>query len=372
MSARIASIETLIARYPVAGHFKFFKAADGATPTRDTVLVKITADTGHTGWGQSVPSRTWSYETTESARSTIGLYLAPAIVGMDALDIEGIWREMNRAIAGSFSTGQPICKAGIDLALFDLAGRILNQTAALRWQRDSTRPVTLSWTLDPRSLADVETSIAEAHARGFRHFNVKVGTDPDFDVQVCREIRRHAPDAFVWVDANGGYDLDAALSVAPRFADLGIAALEQPLPANRLTGYRKLRQQRALPVLMDEGIVSLTDLQEFHQLGLLDGVAMKVSRCGGLTEAQRIIEYMSANGLLFFASGLTDPDVSLAACLHLFSACALPNPAALNAPQFLEGTVLRAPLRIEGDQAFAPAGPGLGVDVNESSGVIAA
>ena len=74
---------------------------------------------------------------------------------------------------------------------------------------------------------------------------------------------------------------------------------------------------------------------------------------------------MQRYGLLFFASGLTDPDVALAACLHLFAAYDLPHPAALNAPQFLEGTFLKTPLRIEGDQAFVPDGGGLGVEVAE-------
>lgn len=358
MNSRIASVESFIVRYRVRGSFKYTAAA-----TRDTVLVKITDDSGTIGWGQSVPSRTWSYETTETVQTTIDRYLAPALLGMDPFDIEAIWRTMNRGIAASFSTGQPLCKAGVDLALFDLTGHLLNLTPGQRWGRPEKSAITLSWTLDPRCLEDVAREIAAAGDRGFRHFNVKIGADAPFDLQVCREIRRLAPEAFVWVDANGGYDLDTALKVAPRLADLGIAAFEQPLPANRLTGFRELCRQKALPILMDEGIVSLADLEEFHQLGLLDGVAMKVSRCGGLTESLRIVEYLRQHGLLFFASGLTDPDLSLAASLHLFAAHDLPHPAALNAPQFLEGTLLKNPIRIDGDQAQVPTGPGLGLEM---------
>ena len=183
-------------------------------------------------------------------------------------------------------------------------------------------------------------------------------------MQVCAEIRRLAPNAFVWIDANGGYDLETALRLAPKFADLGVAAFEQPLPANRLSWYRKLSKQKALPILMDEPIVSVVDLEEFHRLGLLDGVAMKLSRCGGLTESRKVLQYMEDNGLLFFASGLTDPDLSFASCLALFGAYNLERPAALNAPQFLAGSILAKPLTIEGDQATVPSGPGLGVRVD--------
>jgi len=358
---RIVRVECFAVEYPITGQFKFF-----TRPVRGTIVVKLTAESGHIGWGQSVPSPTWSYETLETVMSTTEQYLAPAILGLDALDADAVWRVMNRVIAPSFSTGQPIAKAGIDLALFDLAGRILGQSAAQRWRLEGGGRVTLSWTIDAQTLGEVESSVADAHARGYRHFNVKVGSDAPFDVAMCREIRRLAPEAFVWVDANGGYDADTALRVAPQLADLGIAAFEQPVRASDLAGLRRLRQQRALPVLLDEPIVSLDDLRLFHELDLLDGVAMKVSRCGGLSEAHRILDYMRQHGLAFFASGLTDPDLSLAASLLLFSAHGLSHPAALNGPQYLSGTLLRTPLVITGDVAEIPAGPGLGVEVDST------
>jgi L-alanine-DL-glutamate epimerase-like enolase superfamily enzyme len=365
MSSRIAAVKTCIASYPVTGQFKFFQPNSGQPSARDTVLVQITAENGVSGWGQSVPSHTWSYETLETVRSTIDQYLGPALIGLDALAADALWQVMNRVIANSFSTGQPICKAGIDLAIFDLSGRILCQPASVRWGRTGKSRVTLSWTVDVRRVEEIDDCVRQASERGFQHFNIKVGLDAAWDLQVCREIRRLAPGAFLWVDANGGYDLDTALAVAPQFAAAGMAAFEQPFPANRLSWYSRLRKQAALPILMDEGIVSLVDLQEFHQLGLLDGVAMKVSRCGGLTEARRIVEYLEQNGLLFFASGLTDPDLSLAASLLLFGAYNLERPAALNAPQFLQGSILESPIQIDGDQAVVPSGNGLGVSVAE-------
>lgn len=365
MQHAIASVETWVARYPVSGQFKFFTGQGVASVTRDTVLVKITTRDGAVGWGQSVPSRTWSYETLETVRSTIDRYLGPALVGLDPFHEPGIKRVFDKTIAAGFSTGQPICKAALDLALFDLTGRILGQPAAQRWQRNGREQITLSWTVDANSFDDLAASIHEAADRGYRHFNVKVGTNAAFDVALCRELRRLAPQAFIWADANGGYDAETAMAVAPQLADLGLAAFEQPVPANRLGGYARLRRRGALPILMDEGIVSLVDLEEFHALGLLDGVALKISRCGGLSEARRILEFMEQNGLLFFASGLTDPDLSLAASLLLFGAYGLDRPAALNAPQFLTGSFLKSPIVVEQDRAIVPQGVGLGVEVDE-------
>ncbi|MBI2947612.1 MAG: hypothetical protein HYY23_08190 [Verrucomicrobia bacterium] len=365
MNARIAKVESFPINYPVVGHFKFFEGRGGRPNGRPAVVIKITADNGAIGWGQSVPTPRWSYETLETVHSTIKRYLAPELIGRDPFDLEGIQSAMSRDIAPSFSTGQPICKAGIDLALFDLTGKLLKQSPAQRWGRTGRDRIPLSWTLNPRSLNEIEDLIAQGRARGYRHFNVKVAPDTKFDLELCRTVKRLVPDGFLWADANGGYDEATALAVAPKLADIGVAVFEQPLPANRLGGYRRLKQQGALPIIMDEGIVSSVELDEFIQFGLLDGVAMKPARCGGLTEARRQVEMVGKAGLMFLGSGLTDPDVSLAASLALYGAYDLKYPAALNGPQFLSESILKRPFQVADGQLAVPKGPGLGVEVDE-------
>jgi L-alanine-DL-glutamate epimerase-like enolase superfamily enzyme len=366
MNVRIASVECFPINYPTVGRFKFFEGPAGRPTGRPAVVVKITADNGTVGWGQSVPVPKWSYETLETAHSTLTRYLAPELIGRDPFDGDALHDAMNHAVAPSFSTGQPICKAGVDLALFDLTGKLLQQSATTRWQRPGRPRITLSWTLNPRSLADVEPMIAQGRARGYRHFNVKVAPDPKFDLELCRIVKRLVPDGFLWADANGGYDEATALAVAPQLADLGVPVLEQPLPPNRLGGYRRLKQQGALPILMDEGIVSSVELEEFIALGLLDGVAMKPARCGGLTEARRQVEIVQRAGLKFLGSGLCDPDLSLAASLVLYGAYDLNYPAALNGPQFLNASILKNPFEVKDGELVVPTGPGLGVEVDEA------
>ena len=254
----------------------------------------------------------------------------------------------------------------MDLALFDLTGKLLKQSAAQRWNRKSRERLTLSWTLNPRTLDEVEPLIAQGRARGYRHFNVKVAPDPKFDLELCRLVKRLVPDGFLWADANGGYDEETALAVAPKLADIGVPVLEQPLPANRLTGYRRLKKQGALPIIMDEGIVSSVELEEFIKLELLYGVAMKPARCGGITEARRQIEIVQRHGLMFLGSGLTDPDIALAASLALYGAYDLKYPAALNGPQFLSGSILKHPFEVKDGEIAVPTGHGLGVEVDEA------
>lgn len=366
MKVTIAAIETLPVIYPTVGWFKFLEGPKGKPAGRASVVVKITADNGAVGWGQSVPAHRWSYETIETVQTTIQNYLAPEMIGLDPFDEEAIRAAMNKIIAPSFSTGQPICKAGVDLALFDLTGKLLGQNAAQRWGKAGRDRIALSWTVNARTLDEVEHVVGDGLARGYRNFNVKVAPDPKFDLELCRLVKRLAPGGFLWADANGGYDEATALEVAPKLADLGVPVLEQPLPAARLTGYRRLKQQGALPILMDEGIVSCVELEEFIKLDLLDGIAAKLGRCGGITEARRQIELVQNAGLMWLGSGLTDPDLSLAATLALYGAYGLRFPAALNGPQFLSGTILKHPLEVMGGEVAVPQLAGLGVEVDEA------
>ncbi len=362
----IARIETMPLVYPTIGRFKFFEDARGRQVGRQAVLVKITADDGTVGYGQSVPINRWSYETLETVVSTIDKYLAPVLVGLDVFDADAIQSAMDKIIAPSFSTGQPICKAGIDLAIFDLTGKLAKQTASQRWNRPAKDRITLSWTLNPVKLDDVGPLIDAGRKRGYRNFNIKVAPDLAFDVELCRMVKKLAPDGFLWADANGGYDEPTALLAARKLADAGAAVLEQPLRPNRITGHQKLKKLGALPIILDEGVVNSADLEEFIKLDMLDGVAMKPARCGGLADARRQIELLERRNLMFLGSGLTDPDLSLAASLLLYSAYGLKYPAALNGPQFLDGTILRDPITITDGQAHVPQSPGLGVRIDES------
>lgn len=361
---RIGRIDLYPLRYPMTGYFKFFTGPHGSSG-RAAIIVKITADNGTVGWGQALPIAQWSYETLETANVVLRDYYAPVLIGRNPADIEGAHAEMDRAVAPGFTTGMPISRAGIDLALHDLAGKLQGKSLAQMWGRPAGGPITLSWTVNVTDIDDAGQVMEEGKKRGYHHFNIKVAPDPDFDVALAREVRRLAPETFLWADANGGYEPDKALQAAPRLADAGVDVLEAPLRPNRISGYQALKKQGALPILMDEGVVSPTDLEEFIKLGMLDGVAMKPARCGGLASNKRQIELCLEHNLIWLGSGLTDPDISLAATLGLYGAFDLKKPAALNGPQFLAADVLKKPLLIKNGLAYVPEGPGLGIDVDE-------
>ncbi|VGO17794.1 o-succinylbenzoate synthase [Pontiella desulfatans] len=361
---KIETVEVFPLEYPTKGYFKFFTTPLGHSG-RPAVMIKLTTADGLVGWGQAVPIATWCSETLEASVIALKNYYAPSLIGQEIETIADAHLIMEKAIRPEFSTSMPLTRAGIDMALHDLFGKAQGQSLAELWGRPRRGRMELSWTVNVTSLDGVGESVNAGKRLGYRHFNVKVAPDPVFDLEVVKMVRDAAPDGFLWTDANTAYTVDDALSVAPKLADLGVQVFESPLPPNRISGYQALKKQGALDVYMDEGVVSPVELEEFIKLGMLDGMAMKPSRCGGLTSNKRQIELCMEHGLKWVGSGLCDPDLSLGAALSLYDAFGLPEAAALNGPQFLDASVLKNPVVIENAVAEVPDGPGLGLEVDE-------
>lgn len=367
----IASVEIGRFDYSVAGEFKFFRPGPDGRVIRPSVLVRLTDANGLTGWGQAVPVPSWTYETTETVLTTLRHYLAPLLIGRDPADFAGLHAVMNDAIRPAFSVGQPLCKAALDLACHDLAGHqrgvsashLLGPPPAHVTPRSA---LTLSWTVASPKMDVVERQLAEGAARGYRNFNLKVGAPQSagYDLALARRVRAFAPAGFLWADANTGYTPAEAFAIAPRLRDAGVDVLESPLPPTQIRGYQALKRQCALPIYMDEGILAPEVAAEFIALECLDGIAMKPARNAGLWPSAQIVRLLRERGLGVLGSGLTDPDLSLAAAAHLFAWSGVTQPCALNGPQFLADSLSVTPLTLDRDELTVPTAPGLGLTLD--------
>ena len=351
--------------YDFVGYFKFFKADPDGKTRRPTVLIRLTDADGVQGWGQAVPVPSWTYETVESVETTLRLYLAEALLGADPADMADVHARMEYVIRPAFTVGQPLAKAAVDFACYDLVGKQRGQRVVDLLGGAQRASLTLNWTVNTVDLDDAQRQLAEGWERGYRHYTIKIGPPqtPAYDLELVRMVKDFAPDSFIWADANTGYDLETALEVAPRLADRGLQALESPLPPNRIRAYQALKRQGALPIYMDEGILSPVEVEEFSALGMIHGVTMKPARCAGIWPATQIISLLRERGLLILGSGLTDPDLSLAAALHVYAWAGMERPCALNGPQFLDGTLAENDWLPDQGIARLPDGPGLGLDV---------
>lgn len=370
--ARLARLEVFTVPVPVTGTFRFASGTAGrAGDSAPVVLVKATDDDGVSGWGEGRPMPSWSYETAASVSSALRDHLGPAVVGVQADDRWGLHDRMRRAVGLGPTTGMPVAKAALDVALADLAARASGRTLrAFLGGADSRRRVELSWTVtahDPVEAGEVATEAREA---GFRHVNYKVGVEPATDVAVAGALRSATgPDGVVWADANQGLGLGAARLLAERLRDVGCDLLEQPLRADLAHQMRALRQATTLPLAVDESSVSPSDLLPLAAEGVVDHLVVKVTRSGGLWPTLQQLAVAEAAGLGVLVSGLTDCLLTKVAACQVATVVGCTGPAGLNGSQFLdESRLFPAKGDIEGGGTVTlPDTPGLGVAPDEDA-----
>lgn len=340
--------------------------SDGTAPH---VFVKLTDSDGRVGWGEGRPSPGWSYETPESVTSTIESYLGPAIIGVPTTDRYGLHQRMNRVIGRGTSTGMPVAKAALDLAIHDLAARHADQSLrAYLGGADERRGVELSYTVTAHTESDVAEDVARGHQSGIRHFNYKVAVHPETDVRVGAQLRRLAgTDAFISADANQALSLVDAVRLAEQLRDVGVDLLEQPLPADAFDALGALRARTSLPLAVDESAISPTDFFRHAAAGLVDYLVIKLSRSGGLWPSTQQAAVAGAAGLGVILSSLTDSLLAKVAACQLAAAVGSTGPAALNGSQFIdEAAVYPGKDEVErGGSVILPDAPGIGVAPDE-------
>ncbi|MEO7709798.1 MAG: enolase C-terminal domain-like protein [Caldimonas sp.] len=364
---QIQSIEVFPVRLPMKAVLTLPR---GPSRTLDegkrVALVKITDRDGHVGWGEAGPSRRWSAETLESCVTSIRAYLAPALIGHDIFDIAGLHEAMNRELAAGLDPGQPIAKCALDVAVHDLIGHRLGIPLQSWLGAKRTDRVTLSRLISAATPDEAARITREAVAEGYVGFKVKVGHHKAFDADIVRAVVEAAPGAFVWADANQGCTLDEALRLSRGFERLGITLFEQPVPMSDVYAMKKLIGSSGLTIALDEAAVGLPYVIELIRREAVEGLAIKVSKVGGLHYARQMCDLALNAGLTLIGSGLMDAPIGFAASVHLFAAYGIRLPVDLNGPQFIAEDYLREPLPIERQVAFVPPGPGLGVAIDEA------
>ncbi|NEA97829.1 dipeptide epimerase [Streptomyces sp. SID13726] len=210
----------------------------------------------------------------------------------------------------------PAVTAAVESALLDLAGK----RAGLPVHRllgIPEPPVAET----ARTIGITSPSHAAAEARrlvasGFRVIKVKAGTpDPEDDVERVRVVRDAAPGARLLLDPNGAWTVRQAEALLPRFADLGVEAVEQPLAPGDLEALGALAERSPLPVIADEDAVSPDDVRRLA--GRVHGVNVKLAKCGGVRAALRIAESIDGSGTELMLGCLTASTLGLAPAVHL-------------------------------------------------------
>ena len=363
---KIERIDVFPLNLPFLTEFKISRGSVGGPKSgAPHVYIRITADSGLVGWGESRPSPRWSYETPESVVTTIRNYLAPSLIGMDAEDLEVVHAVMDREIAPGITVGQPVAKSGIDMALCDLISKGQGLPLYKHFGAREASAVQLSYLVSVDSPSKAEEVTAAAVSQGYQGFKVKIGMDPALDLELIRAVKNAAPSCFLWADANQAYSTDMAIERSRDMAGIGVDVLEQPVPANDFLGLRELVARSAVPIAVDESVFALSDLEQLIGLKALDMLVIKVSKMAGLSRARKCIERAMDAGIGLLGSGLTETRLGLAASTHLYSAYGFKFPVDLNGPQFLADDPIKGGVTIERAVVNVGETPGIGVEIDE-------
>jgi L-alanine-DL-glutamate epimerase-like enolase superfamily enzyme len=336
------------------------------TPMLEYVLVRIETDEGVTGWGEAQADIGFFGETVEQVRAAVADYLGPQLIGKDPLDREYLYRVMDYR-------GNGCAKSGIDMALHDLAGKVMGvPVSVLLGGRRRTRvPVAIEVPGGkPEAMAQACVALMR---QGVCAFKPKVGGYPEADAERMRAIREAVgPEVSLRADANQGYSPKEAVQfcrLCERYG-VGLELLEQPVAAHDLPGMAYVRRSVDTLIEADESCFTPQDALAIIRHEAADVLNIKLGKAGGFTQAKKIAALAEAAGLKCVMGTAFGLGLEIAAKAHLFAATEIVTDAVEFTELSLHGNLLKPPwdarfaLPLEDGCLPVPDGPGLGVEVD--------
>lgn len=197
----------------------------------------------------------------------------------------------------------------LDLAAHDLYAKMQGKKLYEVWGLDITHNPMTDYTI---GIDTVENMVKKLSAFPWPIYKIKLGTKED--IAIITELRRHT-DAVFRVDANCAWGVDETLRNAAAFANLGVEFIEQPMPAEDVEGMKAVYERSALPLIADESCIKESDVRACK--GLFHGINIKLTKCGGITPARRMIAEARELGLKVMTGSMNESTVGTSAVAHL-------------------------------------------------------
>ena len=321
-------------------------------------LVRVTTDIGIVGIGEAALAWDVTGETQAGALAATKL-IELIITGSRLLELEDVRKLMTNI--NEYLAGNTGLKAAIDSALLDVLGQTKRKPIFALLGGKKRPFVRLQKTFSFEEMSDgLDSAIQEAQKQGVNIFKFKVGGDTSAEIDILRATRKMFPSIDIVLDANQAWDSPAsALKFLKVLGSVKIKWFEQPLRAQDYDGLATLRSKTNVSIIADESCHNLWQLKILHEKNALDLVNIKLSKCGGLLEAQRMIGYCHKHGIKYMLGDMIQSDVGTAynlhaACLGDFVSYDLTLPSRLRSPGV-------SGLSWNGYTVEVPAKPGLGV-----------
>lgn len=328
-------------------------------------VVEVETDTGLVGYGEAL-TRLGPEATCEIVRSI----LKPVVLGADPMKIDVLWEKMFATMKsrGHWKGFMIEAISGVDIALWDLLGKALNQPVSTLLggrYRENLEAYASSIMLMDRS--EMVREAQDLVQQGFKKIKVKIGLDVETDWGNIRAIREAVgPQIGIMLDANSGFSTEEAIRLGTRLEPLDILWIEEPVPPYDLEGYARLSETLRIPIAAGESEFTRWGFRDLILRGKVSVIQPDITRCGGFTEGRKIAALASAHGVRIAPHTGASGAISIAAAVHY--AASLPDLYIyehMYTENPLREDLLKDPvLACEKGIIRVPEGPGLGIELD--------
>lgn len=282
-----------------------FAIARGGHGDEFAVWVRLTDDDGVTGWGEADPVQYYG-ETPATVCAALEVYRPALETARDPFAVQ----EIEAAIQDDLG-GNAAARAAIVAALYDLVGKRLQTPVHALLGLDPSRAPWTSFTIGIDEPEVIRQKLREAAE--YPILKIKVGTDQDQEILTI--VREEAPAVRLRVDANTAWSPKVAVARIAELQRFDIEFVEQPVAAHDIDGLRFVRERSPLPIIADESCVCSTDIPRLA--GAVDGINIKLAKCGGIAEALRMIHTARAHNLSVMLGCMVETSLGIAAAAQL-------------------------------------------------------
>jgi len=291
-----------------------FKIAFAESTAAHTIIIEVVTDSDIKGFGEAVPTSRITGETFGQALENLK-YIKNILIGEDPLYIGRIEEKINGLLIGNTSI-----KAAINMALYDILGKASHKPIykLLGAYRDKFET---DITIGIKGVDETVESALKYVEKGFKVLKIKVGLNREDDVKKIKEVRDSIGyDVRIRLDANQAWTPKETVSIMHELERYEIELLEQPIPYWDIEGLKYIKEKIDTPVIADESIHTSRDAIRLIKEGAVDGVNIKLMKCGGISEAIKIARIIEAEGLKCMIGCMEETKLALTAAAHVVGA----------------------------------------------------
>jgi len=267
-----------------------------------TLIVELEED-GLKGYGEATANEYYGYTIANIAMALSAVQTE--IEAAEWNDPTDFWEMMAPHLKEN-----PFAHCALDQAAWDLWGKKHGCPTYQLWGLSPDRMPVTDYTL---GIDEIDVMVAKMNEfPGWPVYKIKLGTAND--LEIIRQLRQHT-EAVFRVDANCGWNAEETIRNSHELAKLGVEFIEQPLPADRWEEMRRVVNESALPIIADESCIVESDVERCQ--GFFHGVNIKLTKCGGLTPARRMIDHAKQLGLKVMVGCMTESTVGISAIAQL-------------------------------------------------------